>query len=78
MATKLFIRGRKQNVSFVFGSQSYFVVLKNIRLNSAHYFILKILNKQELQQIPFHHSLDIDFNDFLNLYKNFTAKSHSF
>ena len=46
--TELFIRGGKLNISFVFISQSYFAVPKNIRLNSTHYFILKILNKQEL------------------------------
>ena len=40
---------------------------KNIRLDSAHYFILKI---QELQQIAFNHLSDIGFKDFMNLYKN--------
>ena len=43
-----FIRGRKLNISFVFITQSYFAVSKNIRVNSTHYFIMKILNKQEL------------------------------
>ena len=40
---------------------------KNIKLNSGHYFIMKILHKQELQQIAFNHSSDIDFKDFMNL-----------
>ena len=35
-----------------------------------HYFIMKFPNKQELQQIAFNHSSDIDFQDFRNLYKN--------
>ena len=39
---------------------------------------MKIPNKQELQQIAFNHSSDIDFQDFMNLYKKFTAKSYSF
>ena len=39
---------------------------------------MKILNKQELQQIAFNHSWDIDFNDFMNFYKHFTAKPYSF
>ena len=39
---------------------------KNIRLNSTHYFIMKIPNKQELQQIAFNHSSDIDFRNFIN------------
>ena len=40
-----------------------------------HYFIMKIPNKQELQQISFNHSSNIDFMD---LYKNCTAKPYSF
>ena len=56
----------------------YFAVPKNIRLNSICYFIIKIPNKQELQPIAFNYSLDIDFRDFMNLYKTFTAKSYSF
>ena len=39
---------------------------------------MKILNKQELKQIAFNYSLDIDFKDFMNLYKQFTAKEYSF
>ena len=49
--TELFIRGRKLNISVVFITQSYFDATKNNRLNSLHYFILKIQNKRELQQI---------------------------
>ena len=42
------------------------------------YIVMKILNKRELQQIAFNHSSDIDFKDFMNLYKKFTAKPYSF
>ena len=35
IVTELFIRGRKLNISLVFIAQSYFTVLKNIRLNST-------------------------------------------
>ena len=38
---------------------------------------MKIPNKQELQQIAFNHSSDIDFKDFMNLYKKCTAKPYS-
>ena len=44
VVTELFIRGRKLNFSLVFIIQSFFAVPKNIRLNSRHYFIMKILN----------------------------------
>ena len=55
IVTKLFIRGRKLDISRVFITQSYFAVLENIRLNSTRYFIMKIPNKQELQQIAFNY-----------------------
>ena len=44
--TKLFIRGRKLNISVVFTTQSYFAVPKYFGLNSTHYFILKFSNKR--------------------------------
>ena len=50
---------------------------KNIRLNSTHYFVMKIPNKQELHKITFNHSSNIDFKDFMNLYKKCTAKLNS-
>ena len=78
IVSELCIRGRKVNISLVFITQSYFAVPKNLRLNSTHYFIMKILNKQGLQQIAFNHSSDIDFKDFMNLYKKWTAKPYSF
>ena len=56
IVTELFIRGRKLNISIVFITQSYFSVPKNIRLNSTHYLIMKILKKGELQQIAFNRS----------------------
>ena len=65
--TELFLRGRKLNISLVFISQSYFKVPKTIRLNATHYFIMKIPNKRELQQIASNHSSDIDFKDFMKL-----------
>ena len=78
IVTELFIRCRKLNISLVFITQSYFAVPKNIRLNSTHYFVMKIPNKKELQQIEFNHSSDIDFQNFINLYKKCTEKPYSF
>ena len=51
---------------------------KTIRLNATHYFILKILNKRELQQIASNYSSDIDFKDFMKLYKEYTTETYSF
>ena len=78
IVTELFIRGRKINISIVFIMQSYFKVPKDVRLNSAHFFIMKIPNKRELQQIALDHSSDIDFKDFMKIYKKCTAKPYSF
>ena len=78
VVTELFIRGRKLNISIVFIMQSYFKVPKDVRLNSTHFFILKIPNKRELQQIALNHSSDIDFKDFMSTYKNYTKEPYSF
>ena len=77
IVTELFIRGRKLNISLVFIMQSYFAVPKTVRLNSTHYLVIKILNRRELQQITFNHSWDIDFQDFMNPYKNCNTNQYS-
>ena len=48
---ELFYRARKINVSIVFITQSYFRALKDARLNSTHYILMKIGNKKELKSI---------------------------
>ena len=70
IVTELFIRGRKLNISLAFIPQSYFNFPKDIRLNSKHYFVMKIPDKRELRQVAFNHSSDIDFQDFMNLLKS--------
>ena len=58
---ELFLRGTKLNISLIFTTQSYFSVSKNIRAELTHYFIMKIANKRDLQQIAVTHSSNIDF-----------------
>ena len=77
MVTKLFITGRKPDICLIFITESHFVVPKSIGANSTHFFIIKILNKWELQQIAINLSSDIDFRDFMNLYKKCTEKAYS-
>ena len=50
VGTELFIRGRKLNISLILIIQTYFKVLKDVRLNTTHFFITKIPNERELQQ----------------------------
>ena len=78
IVTELFIRGRKLNISLVFITQSYFKVPKDVRLNTSHFFITKIPNKRELQQIAINHSSDINTKDFANIYRKYTDEPYSF
>ena len=76
--TELFIRRRKLNISIVFITQPYFKVPKDVRLNSTYFFIMEIPNNRELQQIALNHLSDIDFKDFMKVYKKCTAEPYSF
>ena len=78
IVTESFIRGRKLNTSLAFIAQSYFVFSKDIELNSAHYFTLKISNKQELQQIASNNSSDIDFKRLHESLQKMSCKTVSF
>ena len=62
------------NISLVFITQSYF----SVRLNSTHYLIMKINNRKELQNIAINHSEDIDYNNFMRIYRECTRKPYSF
>ena len=76
---KLFIRCRKLNVSLVFITQSYFSVPKDVRLNSImKNLIMKINSKRELQNIAVNHFADINYKDFLKIYRECTRKPYSF
>ena len=78
IVTELFIRGRKINISLAFITQSYLKVPKDVRLNTTHFFISKIPNKRELQQIALNHSSDISTEDFIKIHKKCTAEPYSF
>ena len=69
---ELFIRCRKVNISLVSITQSYFSVPKDVRLNLTHYLIMKISNRKELQNIAINHSADIDYKDFMKIYRECT------
>ena len=75
---ELFIRYRKLSISLVFITQSYFPVPKDVRLNSLYYLIMKINNKRELQNIAINHSADIDYKDFMKIYRECTKEPYSF
>ena len=64
VATNLFVRGRKLNISTVYVTQVYFQVPKDDTLNCKNAFIMKIPNKQGLHHIAFTRSSDIYCEDF--------------
>ena len=75
---ELFIRCRKLNISLAFITQSYFSVPKDVRLNLTHCLIMKINNKRELQNIATNHSADIDYKDFIKIYRECTKEPYNF
>ena len=78
IVNELFTRGRKINISIVFISQSYFKVPRVVILNTTHFFIMKIPNKRQVQQIASNQSSDIDFKDFMKIFRKYTAEPYSF
>ena len=75
---ELFIRCIKLNISFIFITQSYSPVPKDVRLNTKYYFIIKINNKKELQNNAINHSADIDYHDFKKIYSECTKEPYNF
>ena len=75
---ELINRCRKLNITLIFITQSYFSVPKEVRLKSTYYLIVKIYNKRQLQQISINHLADIDYKDFVKIYKNCTNEPYSF
>ena len=73
-----FIKCRKLNILLVFITQSYFSFPKDVRLNSTHYLITKINNRNELQNIAIKDSADINHNNFVRIYRECTRKPYSF
>ena len=75
---ELFIRCRKLNISLVFIKQSYFSVPRDVRLDLTHYLTMKINNRKELQNIAINHSADIDYQDFMKIYRECTKEPYNF
>ena len=74
----LFITHRKLNISLCFLIQSYFSVPKDVRLNCTHFILFKLNYKRELQSIAINHSADIDYKDFIEIYRDCTKEPFNF
>ena len=75
---ELFYRARKINVLIVFITLSDFKALKDDRLNSTHYILMRIGNKKELKRIAEEKSGHLDYKDFLKMYNYCTKEPYSF
>ena len=51
---------------------------RDVRLSSTHVFIMKMFNERDLQQIALNHSSDINFKDFIKIYKTCIAEPYPF
>ena len=76
IVTKLFLRGRKLNISLVFITQSYFAVPKNIRLNSAYYFIMKFQTKKNFNKLHLVIHQILTLNTLQKIFTNNVVQSH--
>ena len=74
IVTELFIRRRKLNIFLILITEYFFAISKNIRLNLTNCFVMKIPSKREFQQIPFNHSSDTDFQNFMHFYEKCAGK----
>lgn len=65
-----------ENISLVFIAKSYFQVLKDVTLNTTHFYTTKIPNRQKLQQNAVIHKSYTDFNKLKRVYRKYTAQPY--
>ena len=75
---ELFIKCRKLNIGLCFLTQSYFSVPKGVRLNCTHFIIFKLNNKRGLENTAINHSPDINYKDFVKIYRDCTKEPYNF
>ena len=56
--------------------QCYFRALKDARLNSTHYILMKIGNKKDLTSIAEEKLGHLDYKDFLKMYNYCTREPY--
>ena len=78
IVTEFFIRCTKLNIFLVFITQSYFKIPKDVRLNTTHFFIMKIPNKESFNKLHqiLHKILALKIS--LRCTEECTAKLYSF
>ena len=56
----------------------FFFSSKDVKLNSTHYLMMKINNKRDLRNIAINHSADIDYQDFIKVYRECANEPYTF
>ena len=75
---KIYLLDVENIISLCFLTQSYFSVPKDVRLNCTHYILFRLNNRRELQNIAIDHSADIDYEDFIKIYRICTKELFNF
>jgi len=73
-----FIRARKQNVSIIYISQSYYAVPKLIRQNINYLIILRLSGQRNINMILSECQLGIEKKELIKIYENCTSKKFHF
>lgn len=75
----LFVRGRKTpNCSLLYLTQSYFNTPTLLKKQCNYIILLNVGSKRELIELAKTYATDIDFDEFVKLYKDCTAEAFSF
>lgn len=70
-----YIRARKQNVSVIFLSQTYYGIPKTIRINSNYIVILKLSGMKDIKMILSEFSLGVSKEVLLDMYNYATSQA---
>ena len=78
IVTELLLKAENLIVQFFLLHSHIFKIPKEVKINCAHFLIMKIPNKGELGQTAKNHLTNIYFKNFMNIYKKCTGKPYSF
>ena len=77
---------RKRKILIVFDdmiadimtNRRFQAIIEDVILNSTHFLIMKINSRKELQNIAINHYADIDYKDFMKIYRECTKEPFNF
>ena len=77
---------RKRKILIVFDdmiadimtNRRFQAIIEDVILNSTHFLIMKINSRKELQNIAINHYANIDYKDFMKIYRECTKEPFNF